>query len=59
MKDFILISIRSHYWQKIITGEKNFEFRKKIPNFNSSQYDRNIIVYSSGKEKAIVGTFKV
>lgn len=59
MKDFILISIRSHYWQKIIAGEKIFEFRKKIPNFNNSQYDKNIIIYSSGKDKAIVGVFKV
>lgn len=51
----VLLSIRSHYVKKIITGEKRYEYRKII--FKRNNID-SIIVYSSGDIKKIVGEIK-
>lgn len=52
MKD-VLISIKPKFVEKIMTGEKTFEFRKR--GFASDV--RNIIIYSSSPQKRIVGYF--
>lgn len=52
MKD-VLISIKPKFVEKIMTGEKSFEFRKR--GFSSSV--RHIIIYSSSPQKRIIGYF--
>ncbi len=49
----VLISIKPIYVQKILTGEKKFEYRKRI---FKREVDR-IYIYSSSPEKKIVGFF--
>ena len=53
-KDKVLISIKSEYCDKIFTGEKLVEFRR---HFTSTA--NRLIVYSSGREKKIVGSIDV
>lgn len=51
----ILLSIKPQYVEKIISGEKRYEFRKK--EFKRRDID-TIVVYSSGKVKKLVGEIK-
>mgnify|MGYP001168560798 FL=1 len=51
----ILLSIKSQYVDKIASGEKRYEFRKV--NFRRKDIS-SIIVYSSGRQKKIVGEIK-
>lgn len=51
----ILLSIKPQYVEKIISGEKKYEFRKK--EFKRKDVD-TIIVYSSGNIKKLVGEIK-
>lgn len=53
-KDKVLISIKSEYCDKIFAGEKLVEFRR----YFTSTANR-LIVYSSGREKKIVGSIDV
>ena len=51
----ILLSIKPQYVEKIMSGEKRFEFRKK----EFKRRDINtIVVYSSGNVKKLVGEIK-
>ena len=50
MKKIILLSIHSEYAQKILSGEKRFEFRKKVPSHNVS----HIIFYATVPTAKIV-----
>jgi predicted transcriptional regulator len=50
----LLISIKPKYTKKIISGEKKFEYRKKLFK-NDIQM---IFIYSSSPEKKIIGYFK-
>ena len=47
----ILLSIKPNFVEKILAGEKQFEFRKRIPG----QYVDKIIIYSSSPVCAVVG----
>lgn len=51
----ILLSIKPQYVEKIISGEKRYEFRKK--EFKRRDID-TIVVYSSGNVKKLVGEIK-
>lgn len=51
----ILLSIKPQYVEKIISGEKRYEFRKK--EFKRKDID-TIVVYSSGNVKKLVGEIK-
>ncbi len=51
----ILLSIKPQYVEKIISGEKKYEFRKK--EFKRKDID-TIIVYSSGNIRKLVGEIK-
>lgn len=51
----ILLSIKPQYVEKIISGEKKYEFRKK--DFKRKDID-TIIVYSSGNIRKLVGEIK-
>lgn len=51
----ILLSIKPQFVEKIISGEKKYEFRKT--EFKRKNID-TIIVYSSGQVKKIVGEIK-
>lgn len=53
-KNKVLISIKSEYCDKIFAGEKLVEFRR---HFTSTA--NRLIVYSSGREKKIVGSVDV
>jgi len=52
----VLLSVKPKFVEKIITGTKKYEFRKKI--FNQNKINR-IYIYSSSPEKRIVGSFKM
>ena len=51
----ILLSIKPQYVEKIISGEKRYEFRKN--EFKRRDID-TIVVYSSGNVKKLVGEIK-
>ena len=51
----ILLSIKPQYVEKIISGEKRYEFRKS--EFKRRNID-TIVVYSSGNVKKLVGEIK-
>lgn len=51
----ILLSIKPQYVDKIVSGEKKYEFRKTI--FKREQVD-TIVVYSSGKVGKLIGEIK-
>lgn len=51
----ILLSVKPQYVEKIISGEKRYEFRKK--EFKRRDIDK-IVVYSSGNVKKLVGEIK-
>lgn len=51
----ILLSIKPQYVDKIVSGEKKYEFRKTI--FKRKQVDK-IVVYSSGKVGKLIGEIK-
>ena len=51
----ILLSIKPQYVEKIISGEKQYEFRKK--EFKRRDID-TIVVYSYGNVKKLVGEIK-
>lgn len=52
----VLISIKPQYVEKIVSGEKKYEFRKRV--FDTFKVDR-VYIYSSAPEKKIIGSFKV
>ena len=49
------MSIKPEYVEKIFSGEKDYEFRKKQFRYNVS----TIVVYSSSPVKRIVGEFDI
>ena len=51
----ILMSIKPKYSEKIFSGNKKYEFRRKVSKL---QVDR-IIVYSSSPEKKVIGEVEV
>ena len=51
----ILLSIKPQYVEKIISGEKRYEFRKR--EFKRKDID-TIVVYSSGNVKKLIGEIK-
>ena len=51
----ILLSIKPKYVEKIVSGEKKYEFRQTI--FKREQVD-TIVVYSSGKVGKLIGEIK-
>jgi predicted transcriptional regulator len=57
MPKHILLSIRPKYIKEIISGEKQFEFRKKFPCTTDNTVSTKIIIYSSKPRMAIVGSF--
>lgn len=51
----LLLSIKPTYSQKILSGEKKFEFRKRKPKQRVDQ----VLIYESSPSKAIVGSFTI
>lgn len=51
----ILLSIKPEYSKRIISGEKKFEYRKRLPQKNITK----IIIYSSAPEKKVIGEVQV
>lgn len=51
----IILSIKPRYAEKILAGEKRFEFRKQIPKQDISW----VYIYASSPEKKIVGRFRI
>lgn len=51
----ILLSIKPEYSKKIVSGEKRFEYRKRLPKKNITK----IIIYSSSPEKKVIGEVQV
>lgn len=51
----ILMSIKTEYANKIFSGEKLFELRKR----NLKDEVKTIVVYSSGKTKKVIGEFDI
>lgn len=53
MEKLILMSIKTKYANQIFNGIKKYEFRRK--NIGEKNCNKKIIIYSSEKEKAIIG----
>lgn len=53
----VLLSIKPIYAEKIITGQKKYEFRKSI--FKESSHVEKAFIYSSSPMKKIIGYFEV
>lgn len=51
----ILLSIKPQYVEKILEGEKKFEYRKRLSNCDIGK----IIIYSTAPVKAVVGEVEV
>ena len=51
----ILLSIKPEYANRIFDGQKQYEYRKRIPKKDVSK----IVVYSSAPEQAVIGEIKV
>lgn len=51
----ILLSIKPEYVQRILTGEKKFEFRKRLAN----KHVDTIVIYATSPVMKIVGEVKV
>ena len=51
----VLLSIKPKYLNKIITGEKNYEFRRKI--WKKQNLVKKVILYASSPVKKIKGYF--
>ena len=51
----ILMSIKPEYFEKIFSGDKKYEFRRKVSELH---VDR-IIVYSSSPDKKVIGEVEV
>ena len=49
----LLMSIKTTYANKIFAGTKKYEFRRK--SIGEKNCHKKIYIYSSGKEKAIIG----
>ena len=56
---YTLLSIKPRYVAEIKEGKKIYEFRKKIPNFASSEISNKILIYCSKPVKSIIGEFIV
>ena len=55
MKKILLISIHPKFVEKILTGEKRFEFRKHIPSCEIS----HILIHATTPEKRLVAIAEV
>ena len=51
----VLMSIRPEFVEKIVSGEKKYEFRRKI--FKKDV--KNVLIYSTAPDKMIVGYFEL
>ena len=49
----LLISIKTQYANQIFNGSKKFEFRRR--SIGDKNCNKKIFVYSSGKDKSIIG----
>lgn len=52
---YTLLSIQPKYVEQIEKGEKLYEFRRVIPNFNREDLSNEIYIYCSSPVKAITG----
>ena len=52
----ILLSIKPEYVEKIISGEKRFEFRRKLPKKSSIH---TVVVYATMPVGKVVGEFTI
>jgi predicted transcriptional regulator len=52
----VLLSIKPEYAEKILNGEKKYEFRRAI--FKSSEV-RKIIIYASSPVRKVIGEFDI
>jgi predicted transcriptional regulator len=57
MSKEVLMSIMTKQADKIFEGTKQWEFRKALPRTEKDE-DLSVVVYSSQKDKAIVGEFQ-
>lgn len=57
MNKYILLSIQPKIVQEIIEGQKQFEFRKKLPQIEDSDISKKVIIYCSSPTMEIVGSF--
>lgn len=53
----VLLSIKPVYVEKIISGEKKYEFRKSV--FKNFDRLNRIYIYSTSPVKRIIGSFKI
>jgi type I restriction enzyme S subunit len=53
----VLLSIKPLYAEKIINGQKKYEFRKSI--FKNSAHVEKVFIYSSSPIKKIIGHFEI
>ncbi|MCD4652177.1 MAG: hypothetical protein K8S56_10405 [Candidatus Cloacimonetes bacterium] len=51
----VLLSIKPKYAQRILSGEKKYEFRKRIFTKNV----KSVVIYSSTPEQLVIGEFTI
>ncbi len=58
MKDtrLLLISVRPHYAEKLLSGEKTLELRRVRPALDKGDW---VVIYASSPRKEIIGAFQV
>lgn len=52
----VLLSIRPEYAEKILAGEKRYEFRRRIPKATGI---RTVVIYATLPVGKVIGEFKV
>jgi len=53
----VILSIKPEFCEKIINGEKKYEFRKVI--FKNTENIEKVFIYSSSPVKKIIGSFRI
>ena len=59
MEKYILLSIQPHYVKEMIVGNKQYEFRKKLPNLEKARISKKVFIYCSKPVMPIIGSFIV
>jgi len=55
LTEYVLMSIKPHFAEEILSGKKKFELRARVAPLNSGDL---VIVYASSPVKSIIGVFR-
>lgn len=55
LTEYVLMSIKPHFAEEILSGKKKFELRARVAPLNSGDL---VIIYASSPVKSIIGVFR-